>query len=30
MDTGILEMGLVKLRTEISIIIKNFRQKVDV
>lgn len=24
MDTGILEMGVVKLRTEISIIIKNF------
>lgn len=24
MDTGILEMGLVKLRTEISILIKNF------
>lgn len=24
MDTGILEMGLVKLRTEISILMKNF------
>lgn len=24
MDTGILEMGVVKLRTEISILIKNF------
>lgn len=24
MDTGILEMGVVKLRTEISVLIKNF------